>query len=74
MLSPQARNLGAFSPLQQSPINITHAKSVIKSPSMLKSEFNKKEAANKWANRYTESLKASPELIQDPTNNPYLYM
>ena len=41
---------------------------------MLKSEFNKKEAANKWANRYTESLKASPELIQDPTNNPYLYM
>ena len=41
---------------------------------MLKSEFTKKEAANRRANRYAESLRSSPEFVQDPSTNPYLYM
>ena len=41
---------------------------------MLKSEFSKKDAANRRADRYKESLRSSPEMMQDPTNNPYMYM
>ena len=41
---------------------------------MLKSEFSKKEAANRRAHRYNESLRSSPEMMQNPSNNPYMYM
>ena len=41
---------------------------------MLKSEFTKKDAANRRARQYNESLRASQEMMQDPTNNPYMYM